>query len=83
VPRSSREAFGEVLGDRLKVYLCAPPVDGEANDALIRFFAKVFAVPRGSISVSAGERGRKKTVHIASKNCDEVVAVVEASTSSR
>ena len=40
VPRSSRERIGPPVGDRLKVQLMAPPVDGAANEALVKLLAK-------------------------------------------
>lgn len=63
-PRASRDGFAGVLGDRLKVRLTAPPVDGQANAALTAFLAKAFGVPRGSIELLAGETGRDKRLRI-------------------
>lgn len=63
-PKASRNALGELLGDRLKVYLTAPPVDGKANSALIKQLAKEFKVAKGQITIQRGELGREKELRI-------------------
>lgn len=63
-PRASRDEFVEPMGDRLKVRITAPPVDGKANAHLIKFLAKAFGVPRSSVKIVRGETGREKTVAI-------------------
>jgi hypothetical protein len=63
-PRSSRERLGPLVGDRVKVALTAPPVDGAANAALIALVAKAFAVPRSAVTIVRGETGRRKTVRV-------------------
>ena len=64
VPRASRERLGPVHGDRLKVQLTAPPVDGAANDALVALLARALGRPRGDIEIVRGETSRKKTVRV-------------------
>lgn len=61
-PRASREKVGPLHGDRLKVAVSAPPVDGEANDALVRLLARHLGVPRSALVIRAGQTGRRKTV---------------------
>ena len=51
-----------IHGDRLKIRLAAPPVEGRANAALRAFIAAAFAVPQRSVELVAGESGRKKTL---------------------
>jgi uncharacterized protein (TIGR00251 family) len=64
VPRASRERVGPVVGDRLKVQLTAPPVDGAANEALRALLARTLGVARGRVQIVRGETGRKKTVRV-------------------
>ncbi len=64
-PRSSREGVGPVQADRLVVSVNAPPVDGKANEAVVRVLAETFGVPRSAVTIVRGETGRKKTVRIA------------------
>lgn len=63
-PRSSREGVGPVHADRLVVAVNAPPVDGKANEAVVRVLAEAFGVSRSAVSIVRGETGRKKTVRI-------------------
>ena len=63
-PRASRTEFAGRTGDRLRVRLHAPPVDGRANVALVEFIAEVFGVPRAQVSIDKGLTGRDKRVRI-------------------
>jgi uncharacterized protein len=51
-------------GDALRVRLTAPPVDGAANEALVRFLSDTFAIPRVSITIVAGTSSRTKVVEL-------------------
>jgi len=62
-PRASREGLS-LMGDRLKISVTAPPVDGKANDAVIRALAAALDVPRGAIEIARGDTSRRKTVRI-------------------
>jgi uncharacterized protein (TIGR00251 family) len=64
-PRASRAGVGPVVGDRLRVAVTAPPVDGKANAAVIEAVAEAFGVRRGAVTIVRGETGRRKTVRIA------------------
>ncbi len=63
-PRASRSEVAGEHGDRLKIRVKAPPVDGAANDALLAFLAERLSVPRWALTLVAGETGRRKTVRI-------------------
>ncbi len=64
-PRASRtRVVGEHDG-RLKVQLAAPPVDGEANEALVAFLAAALGVRKADVVVARGETGRRKTLRVA------------------
>jgi len=51
-----------VVEGRLRVRLAAPPVEGAANEELVRFLSRSLGVPRSAVSVTAGAGGRRKTV---------------------
>ena len=51
-------------GDALKVRLAAPPVEGKANEALVKFLAGRFAVPKRNVMIVSGEHSREKRVEI-------------------
>ena len=63
-PRASRTEFAGVIGDRLRIRLQAPPVDGRANAALVEFLAEAFGAPRAAIRIERGLSGRDKLVRI-------------------
>jgi uncharacterized protein (TIGR00251 family) len=63
-PRASRSEVVGIYGDALKVRLTSPPVDGAANDELVKFLAHVFAVGRRDVRILAGESSRSKIVEI-------------------
>jgi hypothetical protein len=64
-PRASRAGLGPVIGDRLRVSVTAPPVEGKANEAVIRTLAEALGVPRSAVTILRGETGKRKTVRIA------------------
>ena len=64
VPRASRTAVGPAVGDRLRVAVTSPPVEGAANAAVIDALADAFGVRRSAIEIVRGEKGRRKTVRI-------------------
>jgi uncharacterized protein len=63
-PRSSREEVAGRMGDSIRVRITAPPVDGAANDALVRFLASRLLVPRSAIELKSGQTGRTKVVSV-------------------
>lgn len=64
-PRASRNEIVEVLDDgTIKVRLAAPPVDNEANEALINFLSEILGVPKTKLDIVAGEVGRDKLVSV-------------------
>jgi uncharacterized protein (TIGR00251 family) len=63
-PRAKRDALVGELGDALKLALIAPPVEGRANEACIRFLAEFLKVPRSSITIASGQNSRRKLIRI-------------------
>ena len=63
-PSASKTAIAGIYDGSLKIALAAPPVDGKANKALCQYIAKLSGVPKSSVSVLKGEKGRSKTVLI-------------------
>jgi uncharacterized protein (TIGR00251 family) len=64
-PRASREKIGPMHDGRIKIAVTAPPVDGEANAAVIELLARQLGIARSSIEVVAGASSRRKTIKIA------------------
>lgn len=65
-PKAANDEIVGIHGDRLKIRITAPPVDGKANDHIIKWFSKLFKVPKGDIEILQGELGRQKTLLIRS-----------------
>lgn len=63
-PRSSRDEVAGRRGEALRIRLQAPPVDGAANEALIRFLADALGVPRHGVRIVAGLASRDKVVEV-------------------
>ncbi len=51
-------------GDALKIKLAAPPVEGRANEALLKFIAELFDVPIRNVELRQGDQSRRKVVSI-------------------
>ncbi|PAU85904.1 YggU family protein [Pseudomonas sp. WN033] len=63
-PGAKQPGFAGLHGERLKIRISAPPVDGKANAMLIEFLARAFAVPRQQVSLLSGQQSRQKRVLI-------------------
>jgi uncharacterized protein (TIGR00251 family) len=63
-PGAKRSEISGLHGERLKVRIAAPAVDGRANEALERYLAERLGVPRGAVRVVKGDRSRDKRVAV-------------------
>lgn len=63
-PRASRSEVAGLHGERLRIRLHAPPVDGRANAALVEFLAGLLGVSRARVILEHGLTGRDKRVRI-------------------
>jgi uncharacterized protein (TIGR00251 family) len=63
-PGARKTQLAGVHGTALKLRLAAPPVEGAANEVLIRFLADLFSVPRRQVMIESGAGARQKTVRI-------------------
>jgi uncharacterized protein len=63
-PRARETALGEKLGEAYKLRLQAPPVDGKANEACIRFLADRFGVAASAVRIVQGLTSRTKVVEV-------------------
>jgi uncharacterized protein len=66
-PRSSRNEIVGPFRDGIKVKVTAPPIEGKANEALIRFLAKEWEIPTSSIEIVKGHHSREKTLKISAE----------------
>lgn len=63
-PGARRDAIVGEHGGRLKIALTTPPIEGRANQALIKFLAKRLGLPRSAIELISGETSREKRLRI-------------------
>ena len=63
-PRSASERIEGPWGDFLKISVSAPPIEGKANEALLRLLAEKMGLKRSQFSVQAGHRSVRKRIAI-------------------
>ena len=77
-PRASKNQIVGWMEDSLKVRLTAPPVEGEANAALVRFLAEYFGLSRQAVSLVIGSTSRQKVVQLKGISADQVNQLVNS-----
>jgi uncharacterized protein len=63
-PNASREKIVSVGADELCVAVTATPVDGKANEAMVRMLARKLDIPKSSVAIRRGATSRNKLVEI-------------------
>jgi uncharacterized protein (TIGR00251 family) len=64
-PNATKTQFVAMMADgRIKVKIQAPPVEGKANKALIRFLQDILDIKESEIDIIRGDAGRDKVVQI-------------------
>ncbi len=63
-PRASRNGIVVMEDGSLKIRLTAPPVDGAANEALIKYISDVLGLAKSQILIITGHTSREKIVKI-------------------
>ena len=71
-PRARKNAITGVVGDALKLALTAPPVEGRANEACVKFLAEFLNVPRSSVTIAGGASSRHKVIRVAGATAAQV-----------
>ena len=75
-PRAKETALAEKLGDAYKLRLAAPPVDGKANEACIRFFAERLGVAPSAVRIVQGLTSRRKIIEVEGIDAAQVERVL-------
>jgi uncharacterized protein len=75
VPRASKSKIVGCLDGALKIRLAAPPVDGAANEELIKTLAKFFEVNKAAVKIASGATGKIKQIRVAGANADKLRAI--------
>ncbi|MBE9220394.1 DUF167 domain-containing protein [Dolichospermum flos-aquae] len=63
-PNSQQQKIEELADGSLNVHLKSPPIEGKANEELIKLLAKKFDVPKSSITIKSGVTSRNKLITI-------------------
>jgi uncharacterized protein (TIGR00251 family) len=63
-PKASKDEWAGLHGERLKLRIKAPPIEGKANQYLLKFIASEFGVKQSACSLLTGDSGRDKRVAI-------------------
>ena len=72
-PKSSKNEIVGPYRDGIKIRVTAPPAEGKANDALIRFLARTLEIPLSCIEIIKGHHSREKTVKISGAGPHELL----------
>ena len=64
MPNAKRTGVAGMHGDAVKIRLQAQPVEGKANEALVRFVADALDLPKNAVEVSHGATSRRKLLEI-------------------
>lgn len=76
-PKASRNRIVGLHGDAVKISITAPPVDGKANESVVRFFAKLLKIPKSAITIISGETGRTKRLLLSGISATEVRETID------
>lgn len=76
VPRASRSQVAGEHDGNLRVRVAAPPVEGAANDELIRTLARSLGVPRRAVEITGGHASRLKQVRVRGADCSKLASLV-------
>jgi uncharacterized protein (TIGR00251 family) len=71
-PRASKDEVLGFQGEVLRVRVKAPPVEGRANEALLRLLAKVLGIRRSSLAIVRGQSSREKIVAVDGLDAPEI-----------
>ena len=75
-PGAKRTEAAGLHGDALRVRLGAAPVDGKANEALLRFVAERLQLPKSAVILKSGQTSRHKVVEVSGAAPEAVAALL-------
>lgn len=70
-PRAKKSRIVGERGDAVEISLAAPPVDGAANEELVRVLASVLDVPKRAVTIVRGDTSQRKLVEVAGVTAEE------------
>lgn len=83
-PNAKKTEILDILDDTIRIRLQAQPVDGKANDALVRFVAKELGIPRNQVEITHGFTNKRKLLEIQTQklSLEEIEKIFSASKNS-
>ncbi len=69
--------YGEGAPAQLKIAVQAPPIEGRANEALLRFLAMTFGIPRARVELVSGELSRSKVFLLRGVTEERATSLIE------
>lgn len=63
-PNAKKSEITGVLDDALKIRLQAQPIEGKANEALIRYLADRLGVPKSAVTITHGHTNKRKIIEV-------------------
>jgi uncharacterized protein len=75
-PRASKNSVSRMEDGTLKIRLTAPPVDGAANEALVKFLSDTLSVSKSQIEILSGHTSREKRVKISGRSEEDVIRLL-------
>ena len=76
VPRANKNQIVGREGGIIKIRLNAPPVEGKANEALVRFLAEALGVHRAQIEIVTGQASRRKIVRVRGVMAEQIEKLI-------
>ncbi len=73
-PRSAKERLSVDAAGELRLELHAPPTEGQANEACIRFFARALHLPQACVVILSGQKARRKLLRVTGRSAAETIA---------
>lgn len=77
-PGAKKTETAGLHGDALKIRLAAPPVDGKANEALIKFIAEALKLPKSAVNLKSGQTSRRKVLEVQGATTEAVARFVQS-----
>ena len=71
-PGAKRTEIAGLFGKELKIRLLSPPLDGRANEALLKFIAMLFQVPLRQVRLKQGDKSRHKVILVVESKIDPI-----------
>ncbi|WP_028104554.1 DUF167 domain-containing protein [Pseudoduganella violaceinigra] len=75
-PNAKKTEVVGVLDDALKIKLAAQPIEGKANEALVKWLAGALGVARSAVTLTHGQTNKKKLLEVAGVTLEDVARLL-------